>query len=234
MSIDTVDASGPTRAGPALLSRNPLIVRLASLGVEAPAELAEAVGGGSTSLYPGGTVIAETGPLLILEGWVAVGHVVPARERAVVRVAVPGDILRGPRCAFGSDTAELRACSRVVVADARALVRVGEANGAFGALERVERLEMLRYSVRVASLSATEKMASFIAELVIRLARVGLVNKGTISFPLTQSTIAGHVGLSVVHVNRVLQALRKQEIIGLSSGKLRVLDPLRLRDAAPV
>jgi DNA-binding IclR family transcriptional regulator len=50
--------------------------------------------------------------------------------------------------------------------------------------------------------------------------------------PLTQSDIAVTVGLSNVHVNRSLQALRRQRLIALSGRRLTILDWPRLSELA--
>jgi hypothetical protein len=67
-------------------------------------------------------------------------------------------------------------------------------------------------------------MASWILELEYRLSSRGLSTSGAFAFPLTQEVIADINGLSVVHVNRVLQQMRRDGHIGLSRGRLAILD----------
>lgn len=69
--------------------------------------------------------------------------------------------------------------------------------------------------VNLGTRSAAGRMAYLIAELRQRLAAVGLVANDQFDFPITQSKLADALGLSVVHVNRVLQAFRKQGILDL-------------------
>ena len=61
-------------------------------------------------------------------------------------------------------------------------------------------------------------------ELEYRLSARGLSNNGAFAMPLTQETLSDAVGLSVVHVNRTLQQMRKQGRIELARGRLAILD----------
>ena len=51
---------------------------------------------------------------------------------------------------------------------------------------------------------------------------VGLTDEGRFDFPVTQAEIGDSLGLSTVHVNRVLQDLRKDDLIQ-SKGKTLVI-----------
>jgi len=50
--------------------------------------------------------------------------------------------------------------------------------------------------------------------------------------PLTQYEIADALGLTAVHVNRVLQALRGRDLIELTAKRLRIPNPEALRRIA--
>jgi CRP-like cAMP-binding protein len=72
-----------------------------------------------------------------------------------------------------------------------------------------------QWIVNLGTRSASGRMAYLLAELRGRLAAMGLVANEQFDFPITQSKLADALGLSVVHVNRVLQAFRKQGILDL-------------------
>lgn len=65
----------------------------------------------------------------------------------------------------------------------------------------------------------------------MRLEASGAGADDSYQFPLTQDQLADATGLTPVHTNRTLQSLRKDELIILSSGSLKVLDWERLREA---
>jgi CRP-like cAMP-binding protein len=68
----------------------------------------------------------------------------------------------------------------------------------------------------VASMSylpASVRMAHLRCELYVRLKSAGQTNGASFHLPLTQAKIGEALGLSYVHVNRVLQQLRADELI---------------------
>ena len=78
-------------------------------------------------------------------------------------------------------------------------------------------------------LSATAHMAHFICELFLRLQTIGRTDGDTIQIPLTQAELGDTLGLSTVHVNRVLQELRKEGLIRWQGDALTILDWERLK-----
>jgi CRP-like cAMP-binding protein len=80
--------------------------------------------------------------------------------------------------------------------------------------------------------SATERMAMLLVHLYRRAASAGLATAEGLRFPLTQAHLADALGLSAVHVNRVLQRLRKGGLISLGDGRLAIGDLRALRRVA--
>ena len=79
--------------------------------------------------------------------------------------------------------------------------------------------------VNVGSRNARSRIAHLLCELVLRLRSAGLCDeRGECEFPLTQEQLADATGLTSVHTNRTLQALRRDRLISLSTNKLTVLD----------
>ncbi|BDG74853.1 Crp/Fnr family transcriptional regulator [Roseomonas fluvialis] len=77
--------------------------------------------------------------------------------------------------------------------------------------------------------TAMERVAALLVHLYKRAASAGLVEDGSIGFPLTQLHIADALGLSVVHTNRVLQRLRKGGFIRLDGQRLAIGDLRAMR-----
>ncbi|MGT2489000.1 Crp/Fnr family transcriptional regulator [Methylobacterium oryzae CBMB20] len=80
--------------------------------------------------------------------------------------------------------------------------------------------------------SGPERMAHLLCELLERLGSIGEVAAGQYDMPLTQIDLADTLGLSSVHVNRVLQALRRDGLITLAGRRLRIVAPRQLRELA--
>jgi CRP/FNR family transcriptional regulator, anaerobic regulatory protein len=77
--------------------------------------------------------------------------------------------------------------------------------------------------------SAEEKITMLIVQLMERLDARGLVRDLTFPFPLRQLQIADAVGLTPVHVNRIMSMLRHSGLIETHKGSLKILDLPRLQ-----
>jgi CRP-like cAMP-binding protein len=80
--------------------------------------------------------------------------------------------------------------------------------------------------------SALGRVAHLLCEILVRLEAVGLAQDGVCELPMTQTDIGDALGLTNVHVNRVLQQLRGKEIITSRQTTLVVNDWGRLKQAA--
>jgi CRP-like cAMP-binding protein len=72
--------------------------------------------------------------------------------------------------------------------------------------------------------SASERMAHLLAELRQRLASVGLVSDDEFEFPVTQTELAEALGVSAVHINRVIQAFRASGVLDINRNRVRLKD----------
>jgi CRP-like cAMP-binding protein len=75
------------------------------------------------------------------------------------------------------------------------------------------------------------RIAHLLCEVMTKLKAVGLADGVTCELPITQAELGDALGLSTVHVNRVLQELRGNDLITLRGGTLTVLDWTGLRQA---
>lgn len=76
--------------------------------------------------------------------------------------------------------------------------------------------------------SARERIAYFLCEVVWRQTANGTNKDIATRMPITQTVIADMLGLTPVHVNRVLQDFRREGLIALSHSRLVLLEPPRL------
>jgi CRP-like cAMP-binding protein len=80
---------------------------------------------------------------------------------------------------------------------------------------------------------AYEAAAHLMCEMHFRMDQVGLVEKvGEFSLPLTQEELGDALGISPVHLSRVLKRLRDEDLISFRSKLLTIHDLERLRKAA--
>lgn len=80
--------------------------------------------------------------------------------------------------------------------------------------------------------SAKGQMAHLICELTVRFAAVGRCENASFHLPLTQNELADVVGLSPVHVNRILKELRNEGVVAWSNYLVRIIDWARLAEIA--
>jgi CRP-like cAMP-binding protein len=76
------------------------------------------------------------------------------------------------------------------------------------------------------------RVAHLLAETLVRSHAVGLARGYICEMPFTQGDLGEATGMSTVHINRVLQELRRDALIRLQSGTLQVLDWPGLKNAA--
>lgn len=76
---------------------------------------------------------------------------------------------------------------------------------------------------------AYTRMAHVLCELLTRLRAVGLAKDHSCELPITQSEFADAMGVTTVHVNRVLQQMRAEGLIELKGDRLNIPDWEKLR-----
>jgi len=79
---------------------------------------------------------------------------------------------------------------------------------------------------------AVGRVAYILCELVWRQQAIGLSNGSSVTLPLTQNELADTLGLTAVHINRVLQILRRDRLLTLEHRRLELLDIDKLADIA--
>lgn len=85
---------------------------------------------------------------------------------------------------------------------------------------------------RLGRLGADGRIAHFFCELFVRLDLVGLVEGNRFQLPLTQVDLGEACGLTGVHVNRTLRALREDGMLSFRNGEVEMIDFLRLARTA--
>jgi len=85
--------------------------------------------------------------------------------------------------------------------------------------------------VNVGRRDSRARIAHLLCELALRLKQINAEHDGQLDFPVTQEQLADATGLTSVHTNRTLQALRRDGLIKLATGSLSVLDWQGLREA---
>ena len=213
---------------------DPIVRRLKSLAAlsEAELEMVRALGERRERQAPGEQLVAEhaaaTRPRFLVSGWACRQRLMPDGRRQIFSLILPGDDLGFESRPALASVVALTALETVDAAPVQDAVRKGAAPGLAAALAAAARLEdalLLDHAVRLGRLTALERMAHFLLELQHRLETAGLGDRQRFPLPLTQEIMADALGLSIVHVNRTLQQLRRAGMIELRSGVAIILQP---------
>ena len=171
---------------------------------------------------------------LILEGFACRYKILPTGRRQIMAYLVPGDfcdlhvfILK----AMDHTIATLSPCTMVKISRSRILELLERPAiaRAFWWAALVDEATLREWLVNIGARKAEERVAHLLCELLLRLETVGLTTGTQYALPLTQAELADTVGLTGVHVNRILQRLRRDGLITLKSKRLVILDEERLK-----
>lgn len=159
-------------------------------------------------------------------------------RRQILAYLIPGDLcdlgaLHG--CPLDHTIETLTRCRIARVPRAAYLDLLGQHPRIAFTLQRAKLAEGATARAWMANIgmrSGLERMAHLLCELLERLGLIGEAAGGQFEMPLTQTELGDTLGLSSVHVNRVLQALRRDGLISLEGRHLRILAPRQLRELA--
>jgi len=186
----------------------------------------------ATNLHPasnGQTIRVTSRPShvqVVADGWACRAHILPSGARQLTDLVLPTEILLP--VGAGEPSAEMLACGPVDLFTFD-LTKLSEP--ALSLILRVREAgrnaEATRLRARLVSLGrrdARERLAYFIADVHARLKCVDLVEDDAFACPLTQEHLADLLGLTPVHVNRVLARLRAEGVLAMSSRRIFIAD----------
>ncbi|WP_326522734.1 Crp/Fnr family transcriptional regulator [Sphingomonas sp.] len=169
-------------------------------------------------------------PMLLVQGWAARARILPDGRRQFMSFVLPGDLIgecRQPRPIASSSVVTLTDTTICTPPPGAHFPTLAEAYAISGA---VEEAYLLAHITRLGRMSAQERIADLFLELRERLDLAGLTNGDTYALPVTQETLADALGLTSVHVNRMLQELRRQGDLRWQQGQVQLLHSDRLAD----
>jgi CRP-like cAMP-binding protein len=77
---------------------------------------------------------------------------------------------------------------------------------------------------------AEQRLGHLFCELYYRMKIIGLAEDNSFHLPLTQTDLADAIGVTAIHANRTLQALRKESFLRFNGRRLTILDLPRLEE----
>jgi CRP-like cAMP-binding protein len=175
---------------------------------------------------------------ILSKGWACSYKMLPDGERQIVDFQIPGDFLGLRSILFRTADHTVEAISHIEASE----VLEPDLLDAFANAPRLaaavlwaasrDEAMVVEHLVNLGRRSAEERMAHLLLELWARLHLVGLGDEAGFDCPLTQYHLADALGLSAVHVNRVLRRLREDGLVTFQKGRVIIDAPARLRDLA--
>ena len=176
--------------------------------------------------------------LVLQAGWGSSYKDLPNGNRQIIWIPIPGDIVGLRSILLKTMDHSFSALTDAVVSPVEAaqitkcvieFPRLGEA--LLWAASRDEAI-VVEHLVNIGRRSAIERTAHFFMELAERLSLVGLATKADFECPLSQHVLADTLGLTTIHINRVLKQLREQNLLTLRKGNVKIHDLNGLRELA--
>ena len=175
---------------------------------------------------------------LLIEGWASRYKVLPNGKRQIVAFLLPGDLCDVHIFILDQMDHGIAMLSRgkVVRIPRETILRVVEERPAISRAlwwaTLVDEAVLREWLVNIGGRDAYARTAHLLCELYARMENVALVTRQAMHLPLTQIDLAEALGLTPVHVNRMLKRLRSDGLVSFKSQELVIRDIDRLKATA--
>jgi len=167
---------------------------------------------------------------IVIDGWSIRYTSLADGRRQILSYALPGDIL-GLHINFNAQATYSAAAMnrlKLAVVDPRRMLEINQkfpilASGLSWCTAR-EFAILGDHAVRLGRLPAKARLAHLLLELWHRLELIGDNDGKWLEMPMTQMDLADTLGLSLVHTNRSLSALRRSGLVSVSKNYIKLED----------
>jgi CRP-like cAMP-binding protein len=174
---------------------------------------------------------------LILEGFACRYATVRSGRRQILSFHIPGDIpdLQSLHIKVMDHNLATLTPTRVALVPHDSMRKLIDGNRRIAHLlwrdSLVDAAIFRKWIVGMGRRSAYARFAHVVCEFAVRMHAVGLMEANVCAMPFTHADVADALGLSTVHVGRVLARLRRQGLFTWQDGVLTIKDWDRLRKA---
>jgi CRP-like cAMP-binding protein len=166
---------------------------------------------------------------LMIEGWACRYSIVDDGQRQITAFLVPGDFCDAHVIMLGQMDHSIGALGQASVAfiSKDLMTEVAERPCLTRSLwwaSLVDEGILRAWLVNMGRRNASGRVSHLVCELHARLLSVGMGGDNTFEMPLTQEDLGDALGLSPVHINRVLRRLRERGLMTFSNRKVIILD----------
>jgi CRP-like cAMP-binding protein len=171
---------------------------------------------------------------LVVNGWVGRLRLFSDGRRQILTTVLPGELTGGhPNAliaAMAVTLTDTRIADLALLYDAldAAPSSHGQLRNALKRATELEEAQLAEQVVRLGRRTAFERVGHWLLEVQERLAAANMGRGERFPMPLTQELLSDVLGLSVVHVNRIVQQLRRDRLVEIKNGYVTILEPERL------
>lgn len=179
------------------------------------------------------------GPVFVmLEGWACRYKILPNGTRQITAFLLPGDAcdLHIGMLAEMDHGIQAVTAANVALIPGKDMAAMLEsfpriANAMYKA-QLIDEGTLRAWIVSMGRRSSAERVAHLMCELYLRAIAVDASDEDELALPISQVIFADALGMTPVHINRVLRDLRNAGVMELRRGSLRILDPVKLVQVA--
>ena len=171
---------------------------------------------------------------VLCAGWAFCYFQLSDGRRQILKFLLPGDLFSSITIFAETYHFSIKALTEVQVSGfSRSEIRKRcvadpDVQGAIAKSWVTDTNEMTELLTALGQCSAEERIAHLLLHLMPRIAARNVIREQRYPFPLRQQHIADAVGLTPVHVSRVLGLFRERRLLELSEGHLKVINPAEL------
>ncbi|WP_344707737.1 Crp/Fnr family transcriptional regulator [Sphingomonas swuensis] len=171
------------------------------------------------------------GPVfVILEGWAHRYKILPNGTRQVLAFLMPGDACDLHIGLLGEMDHSIQTLTNALVTTIgrdeieKIFVDHPRIANAMYVSQLVDEGTMRAWITSMGRRTSIERVAHLMCELFIRARNIGLQTEPVFDLPLSQLLLADSLGMTAVHLNRVLKELRQENVMTLTRGCVSIVD----------
>lgn len=168
-------------------------------------------------------------PMLMVRGWAALTRCLEDGRRQIINFVLPGDLLGFSALPRPLAPSTVIALTEAAWCPAPEPELSSSLEMAYAISRAIDEAQLLGQITRLGRLNADERIQDLLLELMERLEIAGLAQDGRYAIPLTQEMLADALGLTPVHVNRMLQQARQAGELSWHGGEVVLHDPKAIR-----
>ena len=177
----------------------------------------------------------QPGPVfVVLEGWACRYKILPSGTRQVLAYLMPGDScdLHVGLWAEMDHSIQMITPGLVATIERVAMDAIMDTHRAVAKAMYMSQLvdegTMRAWITSMGRRSSVERVAHLMCELYLRARNIGLTDGNDFSLPISQLLLADSLGMTPVHLNRILRELRLTGAMNPTRGSLLIADPKKL------